>query len=64
MVLIHGGAFVSGSRTSDGEPDVAFALARRGYLCVSIDYRLTGSFWGAGPDREDRKSTRLNSRHW
>jgi hypothetical protein len=50
MVLIHGGAFVAGNRTSDGEPGLAYTLARRGYFVASIEYRLTGYFWGAGPD--------------
>ena len=49
FVLIHGGAFITGDRTSDGEPDVAYALATRGYFVVSIDYRLTGLYWGVGP---------------
>eukprot|EP01052_Picozoa_sp_SAG31_P048967 SAG31_NODE_10501_length_1131_cov_1.136628_2_plen_197_part_00 len=46
FVLIHGGAFIFGNRTSDGEPEVAYALATRGYFVVSIDYRLTGLYWG------------------
>ena len=50
FVLIHGGAFVAGDRTSDGEPEVAYALATRGYFVISIEYRLTGMYWGAGPD--------------
>lgn len=38
LVLIHGGAFVGGSRTSyDG---VALDFARRGFVVASIDYRL------------------------
>jgi|EP01046_Picozoa_sp_COSAG06_P038789 hypothetical protein len=47
FVLIHGGAFIYGNRTSDGEPDVAYALATRGYFVISIEYRLTGYYWGA-----------------
>ncbi len=47
FVLIHGGAFIWGNRTSDGEPEVAYALATRGYFVVSIEYRLTGYYWGA-----------------
>jgi len=42
FVLVHGGGFVGGDKTSDGEPDYAVKLAQRGFVCVSIDYRLTG----------------------
>ena len=47
FVLVHGGAFVSGNRTSDGEPQLAMELARRGFLVVSIEYRLEGQAFGA-----------------
>lgn len=46
MVLIHGGAFVSGDKTGDHMPELATALAQRGYVVASINYRLTGEYWG------------------
>lgn len=47
MVLVHGGSFVGGNKETDGEPALATALAQRGFVAVSIDYRLTGAYWGA-----------------
>jgi acetyl esterase/lipase len=41
-VLVHGGGFDSGNKTSDGEPLLAMRLAVRGWFVVSINYRLTG----------------------
>ena len=43
VVLVHGGSFLSGDKTSDGEPEYATKLAQRGFVAVSIDYRLTGT---------------------
>jgi len=40
IVLLHGGSFTAGNKTSDGVPEWAMALARRGFVVVSIDYRL------------------------
>lgn len=45
-VLVHGGSFQFGDRTSDGEPTFAELLVRRGFVVVSIDYRLTGGYYG------------------
>ena len=42
VVLVHGGSFMGGDKTSDGEPAYATRLAQRGFVAVSIDYRLTG----------------------
>lgn len=44
-VLVHGGSFQFGDRTSDGEPAFAKLLVERGFVVVSIDYRLTGAYW-------------------
>lgn len=44
VVLVHGGSFEGGDKTSDGEPDLARALASRGYAAFSINYRLTGTW--------------------
>jgi acetyl esterase/lipase len=40
LVLVHGGGFTSGSRTSSTMVSLGSAYASRGYVCVSIDYRL------------------------
>ena len=40
VMLIHGGAFYIGSKESAAERSLATALAKRGYLVASIDYRL------------------------
>ncbi len=40
LVWIHGGGFVSGTRTSGQIPRLAQSLALRGYVSVSISYRL------------------------
>jgi acetyl esterase/lipase len=43
VVLVHGGGFVSGGR-ADMQP-LAEAMAERGYVAVSIDYRLGTGQW-------------------
>lgn len=40
VVWIHGGGFVSGTRTDGQIPRLARSLALRGYVSVSISYRL------------------------
>jgi acetyl esterase/lipase len=40
VVLIHGGGFTMQSRTDDGIVRIARALAARGVVALSIDYRL------------------------
>jgi acetyl esterase/lipase len=40
IVWIHGGGFVSGSKSTLQMVDLAQRYARKGYLTVSIDYRL------------------------
>ncbi len=42
FVVIHGGGFTGGSKTQDSIVQLCQAYARRGYVVVSIDYRLTG----------------------
>jgi acetyl esterase/lipase len=42
VVLIHGGGFRRGSRTNAGLVRTARALAARGIVAASIDYRLRG----------------------
>ncbi len=43
VILIHGGGFVDGSRQEPTLVNIAQAMAARGYVAISIDYRL-------GPD--------------
>lgn len=40
VVLLHGGYYTGGDRTGDSMPQLGMALAQRGYLVASIDYRL------------------------
>jgi acetyl esterase/lipase len=40
VIVIHGGGFAAGSRTDPGIVQVARALAERGIVAASIDYRL------------------------
>ena len=42
IILIHGGGFTSGSRTNATMVPLATSYASRGYVSVSIDYRLVG----------------------
>lgn len=42
LVAIHGGSFTGGSRFSSFMLAICEAMARRGWTCVSIDYRLAG----------------------
>lgn len=42
VLLIHGGGFVSGSRNEPALLEICERMARRGWTCVSIDYRLSG----------------------
>jgi hypothetical protein len=43
VIFCFGGSFTAGSRTSGELVDFATDLAKRGYVCASIDYRLAGS---------------------
>lgn len=40
VVVVHGGAFIAGDKTMVNIVEIAQALARRGYVAVSINYRL------------------------
>jgi acetyl esterase/lipase len=42
IVLVHGGSFVGGQSTDNGVVKLAKAFAQRGYVAVSINYRLLG----------------------
>ncbi len=50
LVAIHGGSFTGGSRFSSFMLAICEAMARRGWTCVSIDYRLVGDDPVVGPD--------------
>ena len=41
VILAHGGSFMHGTRHSERMPIICRELAMRGYVAVSIDYRLT-----------------------
>ena len=41
VVAIHGGGFTGGSRFSSTQIGTCERMARRGWTCISIDYRLT-----------------------
>ncbi|MFT4970217.1 MAG: para-nitrobenzyl esterase, partial [Chitinophagales bacterium] len=43
VIFCFGGSFTAGSRTSGELVDFATDLAKRGFVCASIDYRLAGS---------------------
>ncbi len=40
IVIIHGGSWCRGIRNADREINIGTNLARMGYVCISIDYRL------------------------
>ncbi|MCI4671893.1 MAG: alpha/beta hydrolase fold domain-containing protein [Bacteroidia bacterium] len=40
VLLIHGGGFVGGNKSAGDIEDLCMHLARRGYVCASINYRL------------------------
>jgi len=50
VLLIHGGGFTTGSRFAFQLIEACTQLARRGYSCVSIDYRLAGDDPIIAPD--------------
>ena len=43
LVLVHGGGFTSGDRTSGDMVDAGLYFAARGWVCFSIEYRLLGN---------------------
>jgi acetyl esterase/lipase len=53
IVWVHGGAFSGGNKTSGELVDESNVFAKKGYVNVSIDYRLTpGGCSAAGPTPE------------
>jgi len=51
VVFMHGGAFISGNRFNSSITRYATAMAKRGYVVASIDYRLGMAEMNAPPDR-------------
>lgn len=45
VIFCFGGTFIAGSRTSSELVTFATSLAKRGFVCASIDYRLAGSLF-------------------
>lgn len=58
VVLVHGGGFVSGSKTNGTMVTLARAYARRGFVAASINYRLLGQLGGSCGDGEDLEACR------
>jgi acetyl esterase/lipase len=53
IIWVHGGGFTSGSKDTGIERILAEAFARKGYVCLSIDYRLrddTSDWYGTLSD--------------
>lgn len=44
ILMLHGGGFSSGDKQSGDIRDICFHLARRGFVCASIKYRLGHDF--------------------
>lgn len=63
LVLIHGGSFTSGSRTSPDMIDAANYFASRGWACFSIDYRLVADDPPAPPWIEALSNVLFNAIH-
>jgi len=43
VIIAHGGSFIGGSKTDGDVVYMATELAKKGYVCASIDYRLATS---------------------
>lgn len=41
IVIIHGGGWIGGSKSAPREIEIGTTLARAGYVCASIEYRLS-----------------------
>jgi len=44
-VMVHGGGFTDGDKAWSEVPQFAMQFATRGFLAVSVNYRLTGEYW-------------------
>jgi len=52
VVWIHGGGFVMGDKADAADAQVATLLAQRGFVAVSVNYRLSSTFAFFGPGME------------
>jgi acetyl esterase/lipase len=52
LILIHGGGFSGGSRFNARLIQICQDMAKRGWTCVSIDYRLSGDDPALSPEFE------------
>lgn len=43
IVIIHGGGWTGGTKSAGRELNIGTTLAKAGYVCISIDYRLEAS---------------------
>jgi acetyl esterase/lipase len=50
VIWVHGGGFFTGSRSGAADQLVAEQLATRGFVVVSVDYRLRSTFSPFGPE--------------
>lgn len=53
ILIIHGGAFQIGTRTQDAFVRIAEYYASRGWVAISIDYRLLGDYGTIPQDWQD-----------
>lgn len=52
ILFVHGGAFLVGARDDASPTNVCMDMTEKGYVCVSIDYRLgLNTFSGASSER-------------
>ena len=54
MIWAHGGGFCCGDKASADMPTLATYFAQRGYVAVSINYRLLAPNGAPGQRRYDR----------
>ena len=52
LIHLHGGAFRIGNKSREGRP-LFYRLARRGWVCISANYRLRGAVPGSARRREE-----------
>ena len=45
IVVMHGGGFTGGDKQDVDQITYATRMASRGYVVLSINYRLTGDYW-------------------
>ena len=58
LLHIHGGGFHSGNKAREARPLIRHLTSRRGFVCVSADYRLQPRVTLAGPAAGVKRSVR------